>query len=446
MLDERPLADQTFDDVWKFLEQRIGENLTLDYKRELSPESAKDRSELCKDVSALANSGGGTILYGVDEEKPDRTPRFPLEGTPRYTGRQPIEEWAAQVIRAGVQPSMDFEIRVYDLDDESGRCVMIIRTSASPLAPHMVTLREDNRYYGRFYRRSNYETRIAQEYEVREMLERARRLYVGLEGELSRRGYGDPYAADFGDNPYTRRLASRVSDDVPTRWSLAQQWASILFLPVAPVVAPRQNRRDWAEWLNPNELRYPPESGGTFVPNFSRPTVGGIASIRRHRGQGQPDLEEYLIAGFDGSIELGFSSSAANRRSISEVYFFGNNILVKLWQAINFAADVRGRLGINAPHLFVINLKGAEGAVLTGFANGWPDLDPMVSVFQDFEDAPKCLEPNVQIRRELVAEDFVEVAQGSWLSPPAQVREIVDDICSAFGLQDPVLLPRQAGA
>ncbi len=209
---ERPLAEQTLRDVLGFLGRAVGENLTLDYKREVSPENSKDNAELCKDVSAMANSAGGTIIYGVDEEKPERTPALPPHGIARRVGRQPVEEWAAQVLASGVQPRMDLEIGVYDLPedpagqgpgapgaDAAGRCVMAIRVTASPYAPHMVTLKGDNRYYGRFYRRSNYESRVAEEYEVREMLERARRLYEGVEREVARRGFGDPSSEDFAD-------------------------------------------------------------------------------------------------------------------------------------------------------------------------------------------------------------------------------------------------------
>jgi predicted HTH transcriptional regulator len=73
MLDSRPLPEQEYADVEAFLQQRLGENLMLDYKRELLPTIDKDRFELCKDISALANSQGGTIIYGVNEEKPNRS-------------------------------------------------------------------------------------------------------------------------------------------------------------------------------------------------------------------------------------------------------------------------------------------------------------------------------------------------------------------------------------
>jgi predicted HTH transcriptional regulator len=68
MLDNGPLSEQEYAEVDAYLQQRIGENLTLDYKRELSTSSDRDRGELCKDVSALANSQGGMIIYGVDED------------------------------------------------------------------------------------------------------------------------------------------------------------------------------------------------------------------------------------------------------------------------------------------------------------------------------------------------------------------------------------------
>src|SRR5215217_6747428 len=129
MLDNRPLSEQEYADVDAYLQQRIGENLTLDYKRELSTNSDRDRAELCKDVSALANSQGGTILYGVDENSTDRTPRLPPTGTPRMVGRQAVEEWAAQVLRSGVQPPMDFEMQSFDYGGGPDKCVLVIRAT-----------------------------------------------------------------------------------------------------------------------------------------------------------------------------------------------------------------------------------------------------------------------------------------------------------------------------
>jgi len=56
-----------------------------------------------------------------------------------------------------------------------------------------------------------------------------------------------------------------------------------------------------------------------------------------------------------------------------------------------------------APHLLTVNLGNSEGAVLAGFARRWAGRDPTAGVWVDFEDAPECLEPNIQIRREFAA-------------------------------------------
>lgn len=437
-MDNRPLHEQEYADVDAFLQQRIGENLILDYKRELSTNTDKDRSELCKDVSAFANSQGGMIIYGVDENSTDRTPQLPPFGTPRRVGRQSIEEWASQVLRSGVQPPLDFEMETFDYGGGPDRCVLVVRTHASPSAPHMVTLKGDNRYYGRFYRRSNYESRIAEEYEVREMLERARRLYLGVEDELRRRGYADPYADNFGDNPYTRRLATKDASSgfAPGRVS-AGMWATFALLPTASGGVQRQDRREWSRWLDLNTRTYQPDMGSRFVPRLVRPTLGGVACVTPHDVQGvTADLDEYLLMGFDGSVELGFCP--ATIRDESQRYFWGNKLILRLWRTVNFTADVRARLDILSPHLLTINLRNTSGTVLAGFAQRWRSQDPSLDAWV-LEDAPRCLEPNIQIRRTITAEDFEDIA-GAEATPTPQIRELADDLCSAFGLTNPVLL------
>jgi hypothetical protein len=440
MLDGRPLSEQGYSDLKAFLEQQVGEGLTLDYKRELT-DSPRNRGELCRDVSALANSWGGTIVYGVDEQGSDRTPVLPPHGTARRLSNQAVEEWAAQVLRDGVQPRIEVEMGTFAMQETPDKCLLVVRTPASPLAPHMVTLKGDNRYYGRFYRRSNYENRIAEEYEVREMLERARRLYLGVEEDLARRGYSEPSSSDFGDNPYTRRLADDRRDDEAGNRLPAEMWASIVLLPTIPASV-RQDQREWLSWLDPSERQYEPSPGSTLLPYGSkRPVLKGVVCLQPHRWGGAADLDEYLVLGFDGSVEFGFVPAICDLERRGELvrYFRGVTLLYRLWWLLNFAAEIRARLGVVASHLLVVNLRGTGGAALGGFAKGW--VSPMEEMGH-FANVSKCLDPNVQIRRELTAADFGEIQAATAATPPPQIRELAEDLCSAFGVVEPVLFSR----
>jgi len=52
-------------DVQQLIDHSIGESVILEYKREHTSNS----KELAKDISAMANSEGGIIIYGLDENK-----------------------------------------------------------------------------------------------------------------------------------------------------------------------------------------------------------------------------------------------------------------------------------------------------------------------------------------------------------------------------------------
>lgn len=45
----------------------VAEDETLEFKRDTSGTAGNARRELCKDVSALANTRGGDIVLGIDE-------------------------------------------------------------------------------------------------------------------------------------------------------------------------------------------------------------------------------------------------------------------------------------------------------------------------------------------------------------------------------------------
>ncbi len=67
--------DQAFFE--KLIQDRIEEDLHLEYKREIGSNSG----EIAKDLSAFANSDGGYIIYGIEEDKHKPKQIIPITGT-----------------------------------------------------------------------------------------------------------------------------------------------------------------------------------------------------------------------------------------------------------------------------------------------------------------------------------------------------------------------------
>jgi predicted HTH transcriptional regulator len=82
MLFAKPLKEIAEQDIQNLVDDQIEESAHLDYKREVTF-SPSGKKELAKDISAFANSGGGVILYGIEEKKDEHgipVPVSPIHG------------------------------------------------------------------------------------------------------------------------------------------------------------------------------------------------------------------------------------------------------------------------------------------------------------------------------------------------------------------------------
>jgi hypothetical protein len=149
-------------DLLRLVANGTQESLNLEYKRSnaLGRES-KQRNEICKDVSAFANSAGGQLVYGIEER--DRHPVRVDEG---IGSAEITREWLEQVIDSGVQPRIE-GLHIAAILLASGNCAYVVSIPQSThRAPHQAS---DHRYY----KRQNFQSVPMEDYEVRDVLRRA---------------------------------------------------------------------------------------------------------------------------------------------------------------------------------------------------------------------------------------------------------------------------------
>src|SRR5438128_6277596 len=98
-----PPSQWTESDILKLITNQVQESLTLDYKAcDALGRSDGKKKEVSKDVSAFANSAGGTIVYGVLENK-----HFPTAIDAGYDPNDISKEWVEQVIKTNIQRRID---------------------------------------------------------------------------------------------------------------------------------------------------------------------------------------------------------------------------------------------------------------------------------------------------------------------------------------------------
>ncbi|MDJ0752320.1 MAG: ATP-binding protein [Ardenticatenaceae bacterium] len=150
----------------RYIDQGIEESLTLEYKSaEALYEGNGREKEIAKDVSAMANSAGGIIIYGISEHQ-DRLLRFrPHQLTPvdrTICSKETLE----QIISSNIQPRISgIKIFPVPLSSSLHHVAYVVRVPQSDTV-HQVA--RTKRYYKRF----NFESVPMEDFEIRDVLNR----------------------------------------------------------------------------------------------------------------------------------------------------------------------------------------------------------------------------------------------------------------------------------
>jgi hypothetical protein len=143
------LSELTRDAIETLVSAGTPEDRFLEYKEALPDGGDEARREFVADVSALANAGGGDLIFGVVEKRdasgkptgaPDTAPGVSVSNTDAEVRR------LTQMIRDGIAPRIA-GAQVVAIDGFPLGPVFVCRVPASWLAPHMVTLKGLNRFY-----------------------------------------------------------------------------------------------------------------------------------------------------------------------------------------------------------------------------------------------------------------------------------------------------------
>ncbi len=151
----------TKEDIQYLIDFDIEESIHLDYKAAgaLANTEAK-KKEISKDVAAFANSDGGIIVYGL-EEQGHKASAFSY-----IDGNIITKEWLEQVINSTInQKIKNVEIFPIRNNGNIAESIYVVRIPRSYHAPHMSS---DKCYYKRY----NFQSVKMEEYEVRDLFHR----------------------------------------------------------------------------------------------------------------------------------------------------------------------------------------------------------------------------------------------------------------------------------
>lgn len=163
--------------IQTLVRDRVPESFDLDYKLTLYGTSDANKRDLAGDVAALANTAGGVILLGVDEDDQARA-----DAAPGVVLSDDEQRRMGAIVAAGVAPVPSFDIhpiRREEAQEGDARGYYAIAVQRTTAAPHAVIVNTGFRYP----RRNGADTRYLSEPEVAEAY---RSRLAGLSAQTTR--------------------------------------------------------------------------------------------------------------------------------------------------------------------------------------------------------------------------------------------------------------------
>jgi hypothetical protein len=150
----------------------VPESLTMEYKRAGAlAREPRAMDEITKDVSAMANSAGGTLIYGVAEDP--GTHNLSIDGV---DGAAFSREWLEQIVSQVSPRIAGLRIFPINVGPANDRIVYVIEVPPGATAHQARDLR--------YYRRHNFQSVAMYDHEIRDVMSRTRHPKLVIKAEL----------------------------------------------------------------------------------------------------------------------------------------------------------------------------------------------------------------------------------------------------------------------
>jgi hypothetical protein len=372
LLDDKPFEQLCADDIQALI-PAVTEGRRIDYKRELPDDREKSIRSLLNDVSALANSAGGYLVYGVEEEQDEDGKNTGVPSRVCGVGNLAFDQvqlaWE-QRIKQNIEPTIiGYRVRfIHGFKD--GEAVMVIFVPRSLLSPHWTN------YAGKreFRVRHDRGNQMMELDEIRHSFVEARQI---------------PERVD----EFRRLRASKVlAHDTPI--PLRDGRTTIIHLVPITALQPDPPMVD----TSPIEQLPSKVLGSTL--GMTRPNFNGRLYHDYYRGESS---SRYMQVYRDGRVEIATRGRLEREQALREnngvAFFIAPHTERDVIQSVAAALAVVGSLGIQPPVYVCLTLLGVKDMALVPRSNV---QDYFLSELPTFDEDMLFLPPVVA---ESVSED-----------------------------------------
>jgi Putative DNA-binding domain len=400
-----PITDDILNDA---VAKGVEEADQLDWKRALPAEDALANSDVPKDIAAFANSGGGALVYGVEEEQRKAVRRLDVGDV-----SESYERTYRRVAVSGIHPPV-FNLRISRVGENGGRALVVV-VPPSVEVPHLI------------YRNDFFGAPVRNHADTEWM--RERQLEAMYRQRLDERRNFDRALDDL----YAELAAGRDSG--------ARAWLVAVAHPRVPVSA-RQQTQSEMRWL----IEQTVQLALGWVPNTEKSGVHPLEMV--DRGLPRRGLRRWIAPAVGDQFEswMGVHDNGA----VSIATALGGRSIRKFtgWEPLpgstartvdveTILADFMALLRIASSTLAV----GSEYDVMVGIE--WAGEEPLLLVDTGgwgdlFEDGSTPLARFTPVRMSV----RTDVDDDAYL---AEVYELARDAINQGGVQNIQLIPQPEG-
>lgn len=146
IFEGRPVNEISDEEIDGLVKEHVGERQHLEFKVTVNHKDDSDKLELLRDISSLANGGGGYLFVGIRDDGKGRAQKY----EPDLVGdTQRIKKAMAHLSHDHISERIDgLEVLAREV---KGNPLVIVRVPVSVRTPHMVTYNRRTDFYTRYH-------------------------------------------------------------------------------------------------------------------------------------------------------------------------------------------------------------------------------------------------------------------------------------------------------